>query len=122
MAETSTIILNLRQIALLDWIKGGCPDGVYGMEDTSYRISARVLANKGLVKIAGRGPAWTAVVTDRGSAWPAATPEDKRVRDREKKVEAIEAQAVVKRLAKGDATSQPHADRRVRIDRLCNRP
>lgn len=114
MAESSTIALNLRQIEILDWIKNGCPDGVYGMEDTSYRISARVLANKGLVKIAGRGPAWTAVVTARGSVWPGATQEDERVRDREKKVEAIEAQAVAKRLAKGDGASQPHADRRVR--------
>lgn len=114
MAESSTIALNLRQIEILDWIKNGCPDGVYGTEDTSYRISARVLANKGLVKISGRGSAWTAVVTARGSVWPAATQEDERVRDREKKFEAIEAQAVAKRLAKGDEASQAYADRRVR--------
>lgn len=114
MSEASTILLNLRQIAILDWIKDGCPDGVYEADDTSHRISARGLANKGLVKISGRGPAWTAVVTPRGSVWPAATQEDVRVRSREKKVAAIEEQAAAKRIANGGSTAKVASDRRAR--------
>lgn len=114
MAETSTIILSTRQIAILAWIKGGCPEGVYEAEDTSHRISARALANKGLVKVSGRGPSWTAVPTSRGSVWPAATQDDEIVRAREKKVAAIEAQAAAKRATSVGGAVKPDNDRRRR--------
>jgi len=56
--------LNARQLAVLQWICDGCPDGPIG--GISARISAGALHNRGLVKTSGRGPTWTAVITDAG--------------------------------------------------------
>jgi hypothetical protein len=53
--------LNEGQVALLRWIAEGCPDGV--MEGHFHRISASALSSKGLVKISGRGPTWSAKPT-----------------------------------------------------------
>ena len=56
--------LTETQVALLRWISEGCPDGQ--MEGDSHRISAAALRRKGLVAISGRGPTWTATITDSG--------------------------------------------------------
>ena len=65
-AEPKT--LNAKQIQVLEWIRNGCPDGVYsgGYE---HRISARVLERRGLVKIRGRGDTWVAELTEEGREW-----------------------------------------------------
>lgn len=82
-AERSTILLNEVQIAVLGWIKDGCPDGVYPDDSYSHRVSARALQSRGLILISGRGARWQATLTERGRAWPAATPEDAEVRKRQ---------------------------------------
>lgn len=43
----------------------GCKDGIY--EGRSYRISARALHNRGLIRVGGRGPTWTAKITPEGT-------------------------------------------------------
>jgi hypothetical protein len=55
----------LVQFDLLSWVSGGCEDGVY--EGNSYRVSARALHNRGLIRVEGRGPAWTARITAEGT-------------------------------------------------------
>lgn len=62
MAQRRT--LTEAQVALLRWTSEGCPDGQ--MEGDSHRISAAALRRKGLVAISGRGPTWTATITDGG--------------------------------------------------------
>lgn len=56
--------LNERQQAVLDWITNGCPDGTWS--DTTYKVSAQALQNRGLVKITKRRGYWTAELTDKG--------------------------------------------------------
>ncbi|MER7723884.1 hypothetical protein [Streptomyces sp. NPDC096323] len=56
--------LNERQQAVLDWISNGCPDGTWN--DTTYKVSAQALQNRGLVKITKRRRYWTAELTDKG--------------------------------------------------------
>ena len=56
-----------RQTIVLRWIGDDCPVGV--MEGNSCRISAAALRNLGLVKISGRGPTWSAVITDAGRGY-----------------------------------------------------
>ncbi len=51
----STIILNPAQIAVLEWIKNGCPAGAYPEDNYSHRISARALQSRGLVQVSGHG-------------------------------------------------------------------
>lgn len=67
VAETP-LQLNEKQTAVLRWIKEGCPEGTYpnGYE---HRIIARTLERRGLVTIAGRGPTWTATLTEAGRTW-----------------------------------------------------
>jgi hypothetical protein len=57
--------LSVAQFDLLSWVSGGCADGVY--EGNSYRVSARALHNRGLIRVEGRGPAWTAKITAEGT-------------------------------------------------------
>lgn len=57
--------LSVAQFDLLSWVSGGCEDGVY--EGNSYRVSARGLHNRGLIRVGGRGPAWTAKITAEGT-------------------------------------------------------
>ncbi|MET7618354.1 hypothetical protein [Streptomyces sp. NPDC005408] len=56
--------LNERQQAVLDWISNGCPDGTWN--DTTYKVSAQALQNRGLVKITKRRGYWTAELTNKG--------------------------------------------------------
>jgi hypothetical protein len=55
----------VAQFDLLGWVSGSCEDGIY--EGTSFRISARALHNRGLIRVEGRGPAWTAKITAEGT-------------------------------------------------------
>jgi hypothetical protein len=54
----------MAQFDLLSCVSGGCKDGTY--EGTSYRVSARALHNRGLIRVEGRRPAWTAKITAEG--------------------------------------------------------
>jgi hypothetical protein len=65
MAQRKT--LTEAQVSLLRWIAEGTPDGV--MEGDSYRISVAALRNRGLVRTAGRGPSWSAEITDAGRTY-----------------------------------------------------
>ncbi|HEX3511961.1 MAG TPA: hypothetical protein VHT27_12770 [Solirubrobacteraceae bacterium] len=65
MAQRKT--LTEKQVLLLRWIADGCRDGA--SDDGYYRISAAALRNRGLVKTAGRGPTWTATITEAGSEY-----------------------------------------------------
>jgi len=62
MAQRKT--LSERQLVVLRWIAEGCPDGV--MVDDHHRISAGALRNRGLVTTSGRGPSWSAHISDAG--------------------------------------------------------
>lgn len=66
--------LHQKQVDVLRWIKDGCQDGIY-TNGYEHRIIARALERRGLVAISGRGPTWTATITDAGIAWEAAPPE-----------------------------------------------
>ena len=57
--------LSVTQFDLLSWVSGGCKGGTY--EGTSYRVSARALHNRGLIRVEGRGSAWTAKITAEGT-------------------------------------------------------
>ena len=67
MASEPTV-LNPKQKQVLEWIRNGCPDGVYA-SGYEHRISARVLERRGLVKIRGRGEQWQAELTEKGKQW-----------------------------------------------------
>lgn len=56
--------LTVAQFDLLRWISEGCADGVY--EGTSYRVSARSLHNRGLVRVTGKSATWDASITTEG--------------------------------------------------------
>jgi hypothetical protein len=70
---TNPAQLNQQQVDVLRWIKDGCPTGVYE-DGYEHRIIARALESRDLVTIAGRGPTWSATITDAGLAWEAAPP------------------------------------------------
>lgn len=53
------------QLYVLNWIAQGCPEGVFPEDQHSHKISARALANRGLVKIRRAG-GWNATLTDAG--------------------------------------------------------
>lgn len=57
--------LSVAQFDLLGWVSRGCEAGVY--QGTAHRVSVRALHNRGLVRVEGKGPAWTAVITAQGS-------------------------------------------------------
>jgi hypothetical protein len=58
--------LTQRQIDVLRWIGDGCPEGVMLEEGLAERITAGALRNRGLVTTQGRGPTWSAAITDSG--------------------------------------------------------
>jgi hypothetical protein len=112
MSVRSSIQLNERQIAVLDWIKAGCPNGVYDDEDYSHRISARALKSRGLVEIQGHGKTWTATLTPRGELWPEATEEDEQERRSRASTRETELEN-----APSAASDAPPADAAVRAGR-----
>lgn len=56
--------LNQRQVEILQWIADGTPEREW--PDWTHRATAKSLQSRGLVKVRGRGSAWTAVITDLG--------------------------------------------------------
>lgn len=62
MAPSSA--LTAHQVSVLKWIGDGHPE--QDPPDYSLRISARALERRDLVRISGRGPSWTASLTDQG--------------------------------------------------------
>lgn len=60
------IKLTAAQMALLGWVRRGCPEGEY--EGFSHRISANALRSRDLVRISGHGKTWQATITDKGKA------------------------------------------------------
>ncbi|MGB0970764.1 MAG: hypothetical protein ACPGVG_07360 [Mycobacterium sp.] len=64
MANTATR-LTVAQFDLLRWTSEGCKDGVY--EGTSYRVSARSLHNRGLVRVTSKSATWDASITTEGT-------------------------------------------------------
>lgn len=56
--------LNPTQIEVLVWVRDGCAAGIY--EDSSHRITAGALHNRGLVTVKGRGASWAASLTENG--------------------------------------------------------
>lgn len=65
MAQRKT--LTEKQVRVLRWIGDGCPER--GIDDEFHRITAGALRNRGLITTAGRGPTWTAKITDAGRAY-----------------------------------------------------
>jgi hypothetical protein len=57
--------LSVAQFDLLSWVSGGREYGIY--KGTSYRVSARALHSHGMIRVEGRGPAWTAKITAEGT-------------------------------------------------------
>lgn len=71
--------LNDKQLRVLRWIERGCPDGEFVDDNYGHRITAKALASRGLVRVAGHGPSWKATLTDAGASrvaelTPPATP------------------------------------------------
>ncbi len=54
--------LNERQLAVLEWVGKGCPEGAFA----TYKTSCQALQNRGLAKVTRRGGVWNAVLTDAG--------------------------------------------------------
>ncbi|MBG9334672.1 hypothetical protein I4J42_13115 [Corynebacterium belfantii] len=52
------------QRTVLEWVNSGCP--AESTPNGNYKISARSLEGRELVKVKGHGNAWTATITDRG--------------------------------------------------------
>ncbi|AMB40202.1 MULTISPECIES: hypothetical protein [Paenarthrobacter] len=48
----------------MKWVDDGCPDGIF--DGYSHRISARALADDRHITITGKGPTWTAKITQLG--------------------------------------------------------
>lgn len=93
----STIELNNAQIKVLEWIKAGCPDGVYPTDNYAHRVSARALHSRGLAHVSGHGKKWKAEITERGRAWPTATQQElTERRDKERAASARETQVGAK--------------------------
>lgn len=56
--------LSVLQSKVLQWVNDGCPGGIF--EGYSHRISARALADDRYITITGKGPTWTAKITQLG--------------------------------------------------------
>lgn len=56
--------VNERQLAVLEWVGAGCPDGVW--EASSYKTTCQALQNRGLVKVSRKGGQWSVALTNPG--------------------------------------------------------
>ena len=68
---TNSHPLTKKQREVLQWVRNGCPTEVF-TEGYEHRITARALERRGLILITGRGPIWSAEVTEEGRAWECA--------------------------------------------------
>jgi hypothetical protein len=71
---TNPVLLNRKQIEVLQWIRTGCPANVFTI-GYDHRIIARALERRGLITITGRGPTWSAAITETGKEWQYNAPE-----------------------------------------------
>lgn len=55
---------SVLQSKVLKWVNEGCPGGLF--EGYSHRIAARALADDRYITITGKGPTWTAKITQLG--------------------------------------------------------
>lgn len=55
---------SVLQSKVLRWVNDGCPGSIF--EGYSHRIAARALADDRYITITGKGPTWTAKITQRG--------------------------------------------------------
>ncbi|MCU1444255.1 MAG: hypothetical protein JWQ59_2405 [Cryobacterium sp.] len=60
----STLSRSAFTVQSLEWVNDGCPGGIF--EGYSHRISARALADDRYITITGKGPTWTAKITELG--------------------------------------------------------
>lgn len=109
--DRSNIELNEAQIKVLDWVKAGCPEGIFSDENYAHRTSARTLHNRGLLRVSGHGASWQAVLTDRGRVWPAATKQD-----------VFERQAKAKLVLKVQAKQTPPAPTKPKARKAPSKP
>lgn len=65
--------LNQKQLDVLQWIRDGCPQGIYS-EGNEHKIIAWALERRGLITITGARRTWAAKITDAGKQWQAAPP------------------------------------------------
>lgn len=56
--------LSFVQCKVLRWVNDGCPGGSF--EGYSHRIAARALSDDRYITITGKGPTWTAKITQLG--------------------------------------------------------
>lgn len=56
--------LSVLQSKVLRWVNDGCPGSIF--EGYSHRIAARALADDRYITTTGKGPTWTAKITQRG--------------------------------------------------------
>ncbi len=56
--------LSVLQSKVLRWVNDDCPGSIF--EGYSHRIAARALADDRYITITGKGPSWTAKITQRG--------------------------------------------------------
>jgi len=57
--------LTEARLGVLRSIGADCPEGVMAEGDDAHRVSASALARRGLVETSGRGPSWSAAITER---------------------------------------------------------
>lgn len=86
MAHRKT--LTQAQLDVLEWIADGCPDGV--MDGYEHRIGAAALRKRGLVETNGRGPSWTAEITEAGQRYLARAQEPDAPMPRQSNVSVTE--------------------------------
>ena len=107
----STIELNEKQIKVLEWVKQGCPDGVFPDDNYSHRVSAKALHSRGLLRVSGHGTNWRAEITERGRVWPDATKEEAVIRERWEMLDAAEVAERSSTGSKNRKSSTPRATR-----------
>ncbi|MCS3427112.1 hypothetical protein [Leucobacter aridicollis] len=113
--QRSMVELNAAQIKVLDWIKEGCPAGVFPEDNFSHRISAKALESRGMVRISGHGKTWRASVTERGKAWPVATAEDKAAIEISRRAAEVDAKASAENAGKLPRPARIPVEQRRRI-------
>lgn len=62
------LTLNGKQVEILRWVEEGCPPERY-TDGFAHRITARALGTRGYVRVLGRGPSWSAMITPAGREW-----------------------------------------------------
>lgn len=59
--------VNARQLEVLRWVAGGCPEGRWPAGDFTYKTTAGALKGRGLITVKGHGRTWQASITEAGT-------------------------------------------------------